>query len=172
MLKEIDGQPVLTPEQVKVPERLEKRTLNHMLPGSWVYVDDGVVFYDDDRRVWLDGSAPTSDFMPLDDDEAEYVFVIRFDEGFVVNLYRSKRTLTGINRDVEADDLEPDPDYRNIEVIAVVITVDEDIALSAIYRTQFGKTIDEALTADSNRRAATRTPAQPISNSPTNTEPA
>ena len=148
----------LTPEQVRIPEFLEQRTLSDLAPGDVMRVDADLLWYDENGLVWLHGDCRLEDAGNLGGEAKYFVNIIRFEEGFVVNLSSPIAPPTlhpETLRDLIEDD-EVDVE-RMIPVIALIKSPDDIIIISMLYEERYGTTIDDRLHRDGKRNRRKRT---------------
>jgi hypothetical protein len=143
MLK--DGE--LTAEQARVPESLEERTIDGLCPGDVMRVDADLLWYDEDGKLWLHGECPLEDAENLGGAAENFIDIIRFEEGFVVDLMTPYLPPTTLNPEsivelVNDDEIDMD---RMLPVIALIATQADELTISEIYQERYGRTIEQRL---------------------------
>lgn len=73
-----------TSEHVKIPEHLERLSINDMVPGTLAYVPDTALFVDESGLCWLNGLAHHASELEVG---ANYLKVVCLDQGYVLDQY-------------------------------------------------------------------------------------
>ena len=133
-------------EQARVPEKFIPRTVDDMMPGEHRLINASAVWYDEEKKLWLDKTCPVGITEPTHDYPSySSVGVIRFFDGYVIETFTSKNPPHYLE-EWSQEDLENDEfDLQcRAPVVAFVTTRTEFQKVQRLYEADFGNKLNGA----------------------------
>lgn len=137
----------LDSRQAQLPENLEQTTIAEMPPGSaWCVLPD-CIWVDEDRNMWVNTGYPIKVDSELGDEYASSVaLLIRFDEGFVLDLSGYEETdllLPHFNPEDQEDYLK-ESDYHGelLPLIHITTTKETFKPVKNLFKQRYGKKLN------------------------------
>lgn len=136
-----------TPEHAKIPEHLERPSLSDMVPGTLAYVQETALFVDEAGLCWLNSLAHLMSELEVG---ADYLKVVRLDEGYVLDQYTNTHAPSSYRRfsfDEYKIHLENTPTDFNtdlvdetafIPVIGIIVSPTQALQLNAAFKSLTG----------------------------------
>lgn len=140
----------LTPDQAILPEHLsfnstKDNELDKMDVGGYAIINAHAMWVDDDGLCWLEGSYPMHIKQSEEYPSTERIGVIRFFEGYVVDMVTPKKPPKRIDKWTPDQILDKFGEIVPNPVIAIITNSEELDKVKQIYEQQFSISLDVIL---------------------------